>query len=165
MDDFDFLIREMTENDLPAVLAIEKDLFTDPWSEGMFREDLVSNTAFPFVAEAAGQIIGYAILLIILDDGHLTNIAVGRPYQRKSVAKRIVTFILQDALARGLAQVILEVRPANTAAIALYKSFGFDVISRRKKYYRNPVEDCLVMRRRLSTKDGSNPAKNEYGLV
>lgn len=165
MGNRDFLIREMTEGDLPAVLTMEKDLFTDPWSERMFREDIASNSAFPVVAEMAGVIIGYAILQVILDEGHLTNIAVERSCQRKSVAKRLLTFILRDALARGLAQVILEVRPTNAAAIALYGSFGFDVISKRKSYYRNPVEDCLVMRRVLSAKDGAGPAEGEYGLV
>ena len=70
-----------------------------------------------------------------------------KKFQRKSIAKRLLTYILRLAASLELAQIILEVRPTNVAAIALYESYGFERLTVRKNYYRNPAEDCLVMRK------------------
>jgi ribosomal-protein-alanine N-acetyltransferase len=83
-------------------------------------------------------------------EGHLTNIAVAKKHQRKSIAKQLLTYIFRLSASLELAQIILEVRPSNLPAISLYESFGFERLALRKNYYRNPVEDCLVMRKMLS---------------
>lgn len=146
----DLLIRPMTESDLDAVLVLEKELFSDPWPRTMFVEDLTSDYSHPLVVQLDSEIVGYAVLWVGVDEGHLTNIAVARKYQRKSIAKRLLTYILKLAADMELTQIILEVRLSNTPAVFLYESFGFVQLGVRKKYYQNPVEDCLVMKKKIS---------------
>lgn len=143
----DLIIRPMTEADLPVVIEMEKDLFTDPWPLSVFQEDLVSGYSYLFVAQMDNVIVAYAILWVGVEEGHLTNIAVGQKYQRKSIAKRLLSHILRFAADMGLTQVILEVRRSNTPAISLYESFGFVHLGVRKNYYRCPIEDCLVLKK------------------
>jgi ribosomal-protein-alanine N-acetyltransferase len=140
-------IRGMQLSDVPIVTRYEKQLFSDPWPVQIFREDIASPFSYPFVAEVDDEIVGYAILWVGADEGHLTNIAVAEKFQRKSVAKRLLTYILQLAASLELAQIILEVRPSNVPAIRLYEAYGFERLATRKDYYKNPVEDCLVMRK------------------
>lgn len=140
----------MTEEDLKAVLALEKELFTDPWPLSAFLDDLISEYSHPFVVQMDNEIAGYVILWIGVDEGHLTNIAVAKKYQRKSIAKRLLSYIFRFAAESGLTQIILEVRPSNTPAIFLYESFGFTRLGVRKRYYQNPVEDCLVMKKEIT---------------
>lgn len=147
MDGSKVTIRGMLQSDVRAVARHERQLFTDPWPEQIFREDIDSPFSYPFVAEVDGEIAGYAILWVGVDEGHLTNIAVAQKFQRKSVAKRLLTYILRLAASLELAQIILEVRPTNRPAITLYESYGFERLAVRKDYYKNPVEDCLVMRK------------------
>jgi len=143
----DLTIRPMTEADLPVVIEMEMDLFTDPWPLSIFQEDLVSGYSYLFVAQMDNIIVAYAILWIGVEEGHLTNIAVDRKYQRKSIAKRLLSHILSFAADMGLTQVILEVRRSNTPAISLYESFGFVHLGVRKNYYCRPAEDCLVLKK------------------
>lgn len=139
----------MTEADLPAVMAIENDVFTDSWPESIFRDDISSKYSHPYVVQWNNQVAGYAILWLGVGEGHLTNIAVAKNYQRKSIAQKLLSFILQFASESGLTQVILEVRPSNEAAIALYQKFGFIDLAIRKNYYTHPREDCLMMIKQL----------------
>ncbi len=139
----------MTPTDVPEVVVNERELFSDPWPEQIFREDILSPYSYPLVVELDGGLVGYAVLWVGVDEGHLTNIAVVKKFQRKSIAKQLLTYILQLAASLELAQIILEVRPSNQPAIGLYESFGFERLAVRKGYYKNPVEDCLVMRKRL----------------
>ncbi|MCK5126238.1 MAG: ribosomal protein S18-alanine N-acetyltransferase [candidate division Zixibacteria bacterium] len=141
----DINIREMTESDLPDVMAIENDVFTDAWPISTFRHDLTAELSYLFVAQVDNEIAGYVLLLCGVTEGHLANIAVAKNYQRKSIAQKLISFILRIAQAKQLAQIILEVRPSNAAAIALYRKFGFDDWAIQKEYYSNPREDCLVM--------------------
>jgi len=143
-------IREMTEDDLEAVSGIELDVFTDPWPRSVFLEDIASDYSHPFVVQWDNDIVAYAILWQGVDEGHLTNIAVAKNYHRKSIAQKLLSFILQFASEAGLMQVLLEVRPSNEAAIALYRKFGFINLAIRKNYYTHPREDCLMMIKYLS---------------
>jgi ribosomal-protein-alanine N-acetyltransferase len=155
LEENEIVIREMTVDDLFQVVRHERELFSDPWPMGVFREDINSQFSHPFVAQMDNEIVGYAVLWVGVDEGHLTNIAVARKYQRKSIAKRLLSHILRLAAEMGLAQIILEVRPSNQPAIALYRAFGFEQLSIRKHYYRRPPEDCLVMRKAIA---GKQPA-------
>lgn len=144
------IIREMTHKDIPEVLRIERELFSDPWPESMFHDDIRSNYSHPYVAQIDNEIAGYAILWVAPDEGHLTNMAVAKSFQRKAIAKRLLVYILNIAAGMSLAQIVLEVRPSNQPAISLYESYGFEPLAIRKKYYRKPAEDCLVMRKLLN---------------
>lgn len=142
-------MRPMSSADLTEILRLEKDLFSDPWPESIFRDDLRSESSYPFVVQIDKTIVAYAIFRIRAEEGHLTNIAVDKKYQRKSIAKKILSFILNLASENNLSQVFLEVRPTNKAAIALYESFGFINLAIREGYYQDPVEDCFIMQKVL----------------
>lgn len=150
MEEDNIHIRPMAEADLPVVSRLERELFTDPWPISIFREDIASTLSHPFVLQMDNEIVGYAVLWVAADEGHLTNIAVAQKYQRKSIAKKLLSYILRLASEMGLTLIVLEVRPSNMPAISLYEKFGFERLAVRKNYYRNPVEDCLVMRKEIT---------------
>jgi ribosomal-protein-alanine N-acetyltransferase len=147
MDKDEILIREMVAADVPDVVKIEKESFTDPWPESLFYDDVRSGDSYPLVIQIDNEIIGFGILWVAVDEGHITNIAVSKKYQRKSVARTLLSYILRLAAGMKLAQIVLEVRASNEPAISLYESFGFEPLAIRKRYYQHPVEDALVMRK------------------
>ncbi len=151
MAETDSAIREMTADDIPAILRIEEQLFSDPWPEFVFWDDVSSEFSYPFVIQLDSEIVGYVIMLVDENIGHLTNLAVVREYQRKSIAKSLLSYILRLAVDIGLARITLEVRLSNKTAISLYESFGFERLAVEKDYYRNPVEDSLIMVKDIST--------------
>jgi len=142
-------IRGMTKADLSEVVAIEERIFSDPWPRSVFVEQISGEGWSAIVAEADDKIIGYACYYIIDCKSHLTNIAVAPAYRRKSVAKRLLESILQIVRENESEYLLLEVRPSNVTARAFYERCGFSLLYRRPKYYRQPVEDALVMVRRL----------------
>jgi len=147
MDRDDLMIREMVASDVPEVVRIEKESFSDPWPESLFYDDVRSGDSYPLVVQIDNEIIAFAILWVAVDEGHITNIAVSKKYQRKSVARTLLSYILRLAAGMKLAQIVLEVRASNEPAISLYESFGFEPLAIRKRYYQHPVEDALVMRK------------------
>ncbi len=143
MDNVSF--REMTSSDLTEIVRLEALIFPDAWPESSFREMLADKDWGALVAETDGRIVGYACYLVVVDEAHVANIAVHPDYRRKSVAKRLLDRILVVAREESCVQVFLEVRPSNTAARTFYEHAGFVELYRRPRYYRQPVEDALVM--------------------
>ena len=94
-----------------------------------------------------GKVLGYAGLLVMMDEGYITNVAVFPEYRRMGVAAKIIEVYMNFAAANDLAFLTLEVRPSNEAAIALYRRFGFEEVGRRKNYYDLPKEDALILTR------------------
>jgi ribosomal-protein-alanine N-acetyltransferase len=135
----------MIEADLPVVLALEREIFPDPWPESGFLQQMSSFGWGAIVAESGGTITGYACYMMVAAEGHLTNIAVPEAHRRKLVAKRLLEAIIQVIKKAGCEFILLEVRPSNEAAIAFYRKYGFQDLYRRPRYYRYPVEDALVM--------------------
>lgn len=143
----DVLIRGMSSADMPAVLAIEYESYSVPWSEATFRGLLRRRDAEMIVAEAAGRIIGYAIFWTVLDQSELGNVAVTGAWRGQGIGQRLVADVLRRADQRGVREIFLEVRPSNTSARRLYERLGFTQVGRRRNYYQEPVEDALVLRR------------------
>jgi len=141
----DFIIRTMCEADIPAVAELERECFSDPWSAEMIREELDGNLCRMFVAEGDGQVIGYAGVQMILDEGYITNVAVSAESRRNGIGRALVGAMVDEAKARKLSFITLEVRASNAPATALYESFGFKEEGVRPKYYKNPVEDARLM--------------------
>ncbi len=102
--------------------------------------------AFFYVALAADRVAGYIGIYLAADEGEIANVAVAPAYRRKKIATTLVCKALAQARAKGAAQVFLEVRESNAAAISLYQSAGFQTVGKRKDYYQRPVEDALLMR-------------------
>lgn len=138
-------IRAMNINDLPRVMEIEKSLFSSPWCEEMFLEEIKSGYAYVVVEEPENLIIAYICGLLLYNEFNITNIAVHSDFQRMGLAERLVTFIIEKLLKMRCFSFFLEVRESNIAAIGLYKKLGFKIIGKRKKYYNNPIEDALIM--------------------
>jgi ribosomal-protein-alanine N-acetyltransferase len=136
----------MSLEDLDAVLAIERASFVTPWSRAAFRYELLQNrVARCVVMRADGEVVGYLCLWEIGHEIHITNLAVHPRFRRQGIARALLGATLEEARRTGVEQAFLEVRPTNSEARALYESFGFQVIGRRKGYYFDTGEDALVM--------------------
>ena len=138
----------MTADHLDQVADLERMCFSDPWSRRMLMDHLENQCAATVVAQGEdGTVLGYAGLLVVLDEGSITNVAVRPTYRRQGIARELLLVFLRFGEANHLAFLTLEVRAGNTAAIALYKSLGFQTVGRRKNYYEHPREDAVLMTR------------------
>lgn len=141
------VITPMRRRHLRGVLRIEHQVYPRPWSMGLFINEL----ALPpegrryLVARVEGTVVGYAGLMVVLDDGHVTNVAVDPAWHRRSIATRLLLCLARDARSLGVRQMTLEVRMSNTGAQELYRRFGFVPAGARKAYYVDNREDALVM--------------------
>jgi ribosomal-protein-alanine N-acetyltransferase len=150
-------VRPAVAADLPAVAAIEQAAFSDPWTPASFRS-LLGNPAVAFsVAERDSAVAGYSVAWFAADEAELGNIAVAATSRGLGVGACLLDAVLVEAAHRGAATVYLEVRESNTRARGLYASRHFAEVGRRRRYYRNPVEDALVLARPLA------PAPAERG--
>ena len=141
-----FRIVPMTAAHLPQVAALEKVCFpTDPWSGELFRAALESpHTLLLLVEGADDAVLGYAVLSAVLDEGSLDNIAVAPHCRRQGLADALLSALISFGQT-SLSVLLLEVRPSNLPAIALYEKHGFVPVGRRKNYYDLPKEDALLM--------------------
>jgi ribosomal-protein-alanine N-acetyltransferase len=142
-------LRRPTPEDLGVIAAIEAASFADPWSEAEFASVLLTPHTIFLVAEAGRKsgIVGYVIAMAVLDQAEILNVAVAPEYRGGGLGGGLLDAALLEVERRGAESVFLEVRVSNAAAKALYASRGFVEVSRRKNYYRTPVEDALVMQR------------------
>lgn len=139
-------IRLMRLKDVEAVAAIEEASFARPWSRESFRQELTRNAAARYlVAEVQGQIAGYAGAWIILDESHITNIAVHPDFRGKGIGRRLTEELLQVLSNLGAGYATLEVRVSNLRAQQLYRSLGFVSVGKRKRYYEDNNEDAYLM--------------------
>jgi ribosomal-protein-alanine N-acetyltransferase len=155
-------IRPATPADIDAVVAIERVAFSDPpWSRsafvGLLRDPHVQflvavvADAGPREAGEAGEpavpvLIGYVVTWVVVDEADLSNLAVSPGWRGRGVGRRLLVSALARVAAAGARTVYLEVRESNVVALRLYDSRGFVVVGRRSDYYRNPVEDALILR-------------------
>ena len=139
-------IRPANENDIKTLTEIDEICFSSPWSEKSFTDEIMNNNvAMYLVAEVAGKVVGYAGLWVILEEGHITNVAVHPDFRGKGLAKKLLTELLAAAEEAGANIYTLEVRASNESAIALYESFNFKSVGLRKKYYEDNGEDAVIM--------------------
>lgn len=144
----------MDRSHLDGVAELERMCFTTPWTQAMLEEELYNDTASFIVAEGEdGSVLGYAGLHAILDEGYIDNVAVRPDCRRQGIADRLLDVFCRFGEA-NLSFLTLEVRPSNTAAVALYEKHGFAEAGRRRDYYENPKEDALLLTREFG-KDGS----------
>ena len=140
------VIRLMRLKDVDAVAAIEQATFARPWSRDSFRQELTRNAAARYlVAEEDGCILGYAGAWIILDESHITNIAVREDARGRGLGRKLTAELLQVLSNLGAGYATLEVRVSNQRAQNLYKSLGFISVGKRKRYYEDNNEDAFLM--------------------
>lgn len=136
-------IRRMRKRDLPAVLRLERSIYPQPWSRGVFSEELALVNRHYVVLEDDGSIVGYGGLLLVAEDAHVTTIAIDPDSRRRRHGTRLMLALVDAAWAAGARHLTLEVRVSNDGARRLYQRFGFAPVGVRKDYYRD--EDALVM--------------------
>ena len=139
------VIRRMTEADVDGVAAVEAATFPTPWSRDAFASEMRNVAARYLVAEMDGKIIGYAGAWIILDESHITNIAVLSDYRGQGIGRKLTHGLMQYLANLGAAYATLEVRKSNAVAQNLYVSLGFIKLGVRKRYYEDNGEDALIM--------------------
>lgn len=136
----------MTADDLDAVIAIEDAIYPHPWTRGNFSDSLAAGYHC-WMVECGGGPAGYCVVMIAAGEAHLLNLSVAAPWQRRGIGREALNFVARLARDYGAGKILLEVRPSNTAAIALYASAGFSEIAVRCGYYPagDTREDAVVM--------------------
>lgn len=142
----DYQLVEMNMDHLPGVLEIERISFPTPWSQQAFTYEITQNNfASYLVALHQGQVAGYAGMWLVLDEAHITNVAVHPGHRGRKLGEILMIEMMRQAVLRGAARMTLEVRPSNAAARQLYKRLGFQEKGLRKKYYTDTNEDAIIM--------------------
>ncbi|MEK5058166.1 ribosomal protein S18-alanine N-acetyltransferase [Paenibacillus sp. FSL H7-0326] len=138
--------RFMKLEDIPDVLVIEQECFTLPWTETAFVNELTQNHFAKYmIMELDGQAIGYCGMWTIVDEAHITNIAVREAYRGRKLGEKLLHEMMKTAAYLGMTRMTLEVRISNTVAQNLYKKKGFKPSGLRKGYYSDNNEDALIM--------------------
>ena len=138
-------------NHLARVLDIEREAYPEPWSEGMFREEIHHARSRFVVAMLGSELIGYGGYWPLLDEAHITSVTIRDDYRRQGYGRMLFAYLLERAVEDGSLTATLEVRESNLRARALYEAFGLEVVGRRKKYYPKTDEDALIMTKRLES--------------
>lgn len=142
-------VEPMQVKDLPEILVIEKLSFPVPWSKQAFISELNNEYALYLVARENIEIRGYIGMWLIIDEGHITNLAVHPAYRRRGVGRLLLKNLIQTGKRYGLRRLTLEVRQTNLAAQNLYMEFGFTTVGVRPRYYLDNQEDALIMWKEL----------------
>jgi len=159
-------IERMLPADLPDVLVIERASFSMPWSRGAFLYEIEQNqVARCWVGRSDGRLVGYICVWEVVDELHVTNVAVHPDARRQGIARALLESVFAHARAVGSRMVILEVRPSNTEAIPLYESFGFRVVGRRRGYYYDTGEDALVMEALVASSGSPDPGSGHESRI
>ena len=139
-------ILPMGLDDLPGVLAIEAVSFPTPWSKRTFMTELTQNLCACYIVARAGRkVVGYAGMWVLLDEAHVTNIAVHPGWRGKGIGERLMRELMRRARQRGARRATLEVRKSNAVARRLYERLGFVARGVRKGYYTDTNEDAILM--------------------
>ncbi|MGI6712133.1 MAG: ribosomal protein S18-alanine N-acetyltransferase [Bacillota bacterium] len=139
--------------DIDQVLSIEKVSFPTPWSrESILNELMYNSLAHYYACFRSDKLIGYGGMWIIIDEAHITTIAVHPDYRGRKIGAAIMLHLMAQAIEKGADKITLEVRPSNIAAERLYSQLGFKAVGRRKGYYSDTKEDAIIMWKNLIVK-------------
>lgn len=147
------MIRKMRREDVPQIAALERLCFSDPWSEASISSELENPISLWLVAEADGVVQGYIGSQSAPPDCDIMNLAVAPDARRQQLGRTLLQSLIDELHRRGMERLFLEVRASNVPAQSLYASFGFEQVGLRKKYYVNPTEDALILRKELCHAD------------
>lgn len=140
-------IKPMNKTNVEGIIAIEEATYGEHhWSADSFYSELTNNLAkYSCAFSQTNELLGYAGCWLIMDEAHITNIAVAPEHRRKKIGEALLKQIIEECLKNGIKYITLEVRAGNTTAIALYEKYGFKSLGLRKKYYQNNNEDAIIM--------------------
>lgn len=139
-------IRPMTAEDVPAVSELDRLAFTLPWPERSFLHEVTANPASRcYVAEVEGHLAGMIVAWLLVDELHIATLATHPDFRRQGVAQKLLAHVLKVGMQAGAVSSFLEVRAGNEVAQALYRKFGYAVVGRRPRYYKDNAEDAILM--------------------
>ncbi len=139
-------LREMEIGDIDTIMKIERESFSSPWTRNSFERELRENMLAKYiVAEVDGLVVGYAGIWLILDEGHVTNIAVAKAHRGKGIGKFLMMGLIDFCQSNNIPNMTLEVRKSNLVAQNLYKKMGFLDCGIRPNYYVDDHEDAVIM--------------------
>lgn len=139
------MIRNMQEQDIADVAALEAQIFSMPWSASGFADTLHREDVIFLVACEQDELLGYVGVYCTADEGEITNVAVAPAARRRGIARELLTELKHQLADRGVSRIVLEVRTSNEPAIRLYEQMGFAVLGTRRNFYEKPTEDAYVM--------------------
>jgi ribosomal-protein-alanine N-acetyltransferase len=155
-------IRFMQVGDLEQVIEVDQASFTTPWSPDAFYHELLYNRlAFYLVAVIEGRVVGYCGTWIIVDEAHVTNIAVHPDFRGRKIGEQLLRSLKHLARFKGATKITLEVRVSNHVAQNLYHKLGFRIEGRRPGYYTDNQEDALIMWANLYDEEGNHNSLNQ----
>ncbi len=138
--------RLMRTSDLDAVMVIEPTIYSHPWTRGNFADSLAFGHSCWVMMDGA-ELVGYALMYLVLDEAHLLNFSVAKPHQGRGLGRMLLAHMIAKAKSYGANNMFLEVRPSNKNAIALYEKVGFNEMAVRRNYYpaTGGREDAILM--------------------
>lgn len=145
-------IEEMTSSDIEGIASIEKECFSEPWSEQSLKAELKNKNAHFFVAQDKGKILGYVGAHCYSGECYISNVAVFKEFQNQKIGSMLLKNLI-DFMKNKCEFISLEVRKSNLLAIKLYEKFGFKKVGVRKDFYKKPSEDALIYTLFFDTKN------------
>ena len=147
------MIVPMQQSHIAQIAALETQCFSDPWSETSVRSELSNPLSLWLVAEDGGKVVGYVGSQSVAPEADVMNLAVAPEWRSRGIGRALMTALIAQLHSRGITALFLEVRVGNMPAQNLYRSLGFAEVGRRPKYYVNPTEDALILRKELTDAD------------
>lgn len=139
------MIKKATVADVEDIVEIEAGSFPDPWDRELFLEALNSQSKNVLICLSDEDISGFIVFEKVLDEGHITDLAVKKEFRRRGIASKLISHVLDAAGKEGIKEIFLEVRDTNEAAMDLYSRFGFKKIGDRKAYYSRSGGNAVIM--------------------
>lgn len=143
----EYKILSMQEQHIPQIAALEKQCFSDPWSEAAVRSELENPLSLWLVAERNGAVLGYIGSQMVPPEADMMNLAVAPEVRRQGIADALIGELIRRLSMKDVTSLSLEVRVSNTAARSLYEKLGFRQIGLRPNYYFHPKEDACILRK------------------
>lgn len=143
-------IRNMKESDVKEIARLERESFTDAWSEKSIYDTFCQTQAFVVVAEEDEDIAGYCIVYFVMDEGEIARIAVEQNFRRQGVGRKLLDQVEMLCKEKGIAKLLLDVRQSNAAARSFYENYGFDEDGIRKDFYELPKESAILMSKTIA---------------
>jgi len=141
--------RQIKEDDIPKIIAIEKETFSDAWTAQSLCETCRQEQAFISVADAKGEVLGYCIIYHVLDEGEMVRIAVDKQFRHEGLGQALLNYTSEVCREKGVCKILLEVRESNASARRFYTHYGFKEDGIRKNFYDNPKENAVLMSKSL----------------
>ena len=146
-------LRPLGLDDIATVVEIEKEAYPDPWTKGMFVQEVHSDQSCFYTAYVDNELVGYGGFWLVTEEAHITSVTICREYRGQGLGRLLVETLLDTAAAHGAVRALLEVRESNQVARQLYETTGFKQVGMRRNYYTKSREHAIVMVRPLGPRE------------